>query len=117
MREAPSGGFEVAADQLEDAAIAFEDVAADWSRLSTELSGWALADDALGFLGRQAGVVGEYNAALAVIQGKTANGAANLQQAAGELLTSARNYTATETSIPEGFTRISSDIPEGPRRK
>ncbi|NBH05481.1 hypothetical protein [Amycolatopsis sp. SID8362] len=117
MIEAPDGGFGVAADQLENAAVTFEDVAADWARLRADMAGWALADDALGFLGRQAGVVGEYNAALSVVQGKTASSAASLRQAADELLASARKYTATETSIQEGLTRMASDIPEGPGRK
>lgn len=117
MSGVSSGEFQVAADQLEATASAFEDAAADWAGLLTDMSGWALAADALGFLGQQAGVVHEYNAALAVVQGKTANSEASLQQAADELRNSARTYDATESSIQDGFTRMASDIPEGPGRK
>ena len=117
MSEVPSGDFQVAADQLEGTANAFEDAAADWARLFTDMSGWALADDALGFLSQPAGVIQEYNAALAVIQGKTANSTASLQQAADELRNSARTYNSAESSIQDGFTRMASDIPEGPGRR
>ncbi|GAB3150841.1 hypothetical protein GCM10027258_49520 [Amycolatopsis stemonae] len=117
MHEAPGGGFEVTANQLENAAVAFEDAAADWGRLHIDMSGWALADDALGFLGRQAGVVQEYNAALSVVQGKTANGVAGLRQAADELLHSARKYTAAESSMREELTRVGTTIPEGRGRR
>ena len=117
MHEAPGGGFEVTANQLENAAVAFEDAAADWGRLRIDMSGWALADDALGFLGRQAGVVQEYNAALSVVEGKTANGMAGLRQAADELRHSARKYTAAESSMEEGLTRMAPMDPERQGRR
>ena len=116
MNDVSSGGFQVAADQLEGAANAFEDAAADWEGLVIVMPEWILADDALGFLGQQAGVVQDYNAALAVVLGKTVTGTASLKQAADELRTSARTYDSTESPIKDGFSRMESPLPEGPGR-
>jgi hypothetical protein len=80
-------GYRVVPAALRNAQKAFAITGDEWDALGKEMAGWTLADGDLGLLGRLAGVVSDYNEAVAKITDTLQTGTQSLQ-AAGTALNS-----------------------------
>ena len=89
-------GYRVVPAALRNAQKTYDITAASWVQLRDDVLGWTLGDNDLGLLGRVAGVVADYNSALATIGDKLQTGSESLRSASDALNQVATAYEAQD---------------------
>jgi hypothetical protein len=89
-------GYRVIPAALRNAQKTYEITAERWTTLHGNVLSWTLADDDLGLIGRQAGVIAQYNQAVNTIADKLRDGSESLRSAGEALDQIAAAYEAQD---------------------
>jgi hypothetical protein len=96
-------GYRVVPGALRNAQKTYDIVARNWTLLREDMIGWKLDDSELGLIGRQAGVVDDYNEAIDTIAAKLDTGAERMRSAGEALHEVATAYEAQDAAYYAKF--------------
>ncbi|GAA0651340.1 hypothetical protein GCM10010174_88860 [Kutzneria viridogrisea] len=107
-------GYQVVPQALRNAQRSFEDANDRFAGLTlNEMPTWHLGDGDLGLLGRNAGVVVDYNQALETVREKSRSAAQNFSAVSDALNTAAKVYEAQDEEYYKQFGWLAQSL-DGP---